>query len=225
MNYADLLDDSSTGTRPHRQSGGSPGRDTSGYRVRGERVPSVTEVIDLGGLSDIEQLKRVAGADVVENASLRGRIVHGYCDVIDLDEQFDVEDVPEPYRGYVAAYVAFKAETGFEPIEIELAVTSSTYLFAGTIDRIGMYPDGRVTLLDLKTPAQPSPTWRVQTAGYAIAANDVGIEPDERAALRLQPNGKPRLLLHDDPEDRRNFFAALRVAHYRLAQGLAHLED
>lgn len=213
--------------QPRPRSGGSPGRDTSGYRVRGERVPSVTEVIEIAGLSDIESLKRKAGADVVEKAAVRGTIVHGYCEVVDLDDQYDLDEIPEAFRGYVKAYKRFRAETGFEPIYSELCVASPSHGFAGTLDRLGIYPeDGRVALIDLKTPAQPSPTWAIQTAGYAIAVEDAGVSTvDERSALRLRPNGTYKLDPHHGHGHTHDFLAALRVAHFRLAHGLAHLED
>lgn len=205
---------------------GSSGRDTTGYRVRGERVPSVTEVLELSGLSDIGRLIELVGQSTIDDAAHRGSMVHSFCELADLDDQFDLEGVPPHYRGYVASYLAYKAESGFEPIEIERTVVSSNYGFAGTLDRLGLLPTGEVVLLDLKTPATASPIWAYQTAGYQLAAEDMGIAVvNRRGALQLQRNGKYKWHAHPRPGDLHDFIAALRVAHIRLAHGLATLED
>lgn len=200
------------------------GRDTTGYRVRGERVPSVTEVIGLAGLSSIEDVIAKAGAAVVERAAVRGKAVHAYCELVDLDPGFDLEAVPESLRGYVAAYARFVEEHRFRPVLSEEVVVSEALGFAGTLDRLGEY-QGRPTLIDIKTPATACPAWPVQTAGYAIAVFEQYGQLVDRGSLQLQPNGRYRLHTHPDRADADLFLAALRVAQHRLAHGLATLEE
>lgn len=202
----------------------SSGRDVSAYVVAGERVPSVTEVLDLAKLTDIEKLKRVAGADVVANAATRGKAVHIGCELVDRDLDFDLELLPESTRGYVVAYRNFLRETGFQVQLAEEPMVSTAHRFAGTVDRVGLYFDELYTV-DLKTPAADSPAWSIQTAGYAVLTQEnYGLET-RRAALRLRPNGRYSFVPHHDENDIPTFLAAALVANYRLAHGLATLGD
>jgi hypothetical protein len=206
--------------------GGEPrsfGRDVSRYVLSGERVPSVTEVIELAGLSDIQKIIAVAGEEVVANAARRGSLVHGYCELLDHDPYMDLGSVPEWIRGYVAGYARFVRETGFRPDLIEEPVVSSAYRFAGTVDRVGNLGT-KPYVIDLKTPAAASPSWAVQTAGYAIGVEEQYGVRAGRACLQLKSNGTYKLHNHADPSDVATFIAAVHVAHYRLAHGLAHLE-
>lgn len=215
MNIAEIHDES---------PGRSYGRDVSKYVVAGERVPSVTEVLDLAGLTDIHRIIGIVGEDVVRNAAKRGSLVHGYCEMIDLDPQFEISTAPLSVQGYLAGYQKFIREMGCAPILIEETVVSTAHRFAGTVDRVGYI--GRILYTyDLKTPAAPDPSWRLQAAGYAIAIDEQLGERTHRACLQLKPNGTYKFHAYADPGDVHTFLAAVRVAHYRLAHGLASLEE
>lgn len=200
------------------------GRDVGRYVVAGERVPSVTEIIELAGLSDIQRIIALAGEDVVANAAKRGSIVHGYCQLVDLDPEFDLARVPEYARGYVAGYARFVRDTGFRPEISEEPMTSAAYRFAGTPDRIGLL-GGRYCVADIKTPNVADPSWRIQSAGYSLLAEEnYGITNPARGCLMLRKGGTYKFVPHSDPSDRTVFVAALHVAHFRLSHKLATLE-
>lgn len=201
-------------------------RDVSGYVVDGARVPSVTEVLDLAQLSNIREVIRVAGAEVVAHAADRGRRVHIYCELVDREEAFRLEAVPADVRGYVQAYQRFVIETGFVPELIEEPMVSSSLRFAGTVDRVGTCRllDGLHTF-DLKTPASDDPAWPIQTAGYALLVDENYGMRTRRHCVQLRPNGRFKIHSHPSETDYRIFRAALEVAHFRLAHGLGHLED
>lgn len=201
------------------------GRDTSRYVIGGHRVPSVTEVIKIAGLSDIQRIIAVAGADVVQKAADRGQRVHKYCEIVDLEPDLPLESVTEDCRGYVLAYQRFLAETGFAVDLTEEALVSETHGMAGTIDRVGLLYD-EVAVLEVKTPQSPDPSWQLQTAGYSLLVTEgYGIPVPARYVLRLGSNGRYQLIPHTDRTDFDVFLAALRVAHYRLAHELASLEE
>ena len=217
MNIAEIHDDS---------PGRSYGRDVTQYVLAGERVPSVTEVTNLAGLSDIRKVIALAGEEVVASAARRGSLVHGFCEMVDRDPEFDPRSLPESIRGYVLAYVRFVREFAFVPDLIEEPMVSATYRFAGTVDRVGKLGPEPFTI-DIKTPASASPSWRIQTAAYAILAEEnYGIRT-KRACLRLRNDGSFKLDPYPDPtgSDARVFLSALSVVHYRLAHGLASLEE
>lgn len=76
-------------------------------------------------------------------------------------------------------------------------------------------------LIDLKATTQLYPETRLQVCGYAMA-----LDPrPARAALQLLPDGRYRLERYRDRSDEHDWIAACRVAHFRLAHGLAYLED
>lgn len=223
MRLADL-DTPAEAAPPTPAAPARSGRDTSKYHVGGVRVPSVTEVIDLAGLAGIDSIPQRH----LDNAAHRGSMVHLYSEAIDLDDQYDLDSIPDAYRGYCDAYIAFKDETGFEPRELEQVVVSKALGFAGTVDRFGLYRQSWA-VVDLKATAAPYAYWPLQTVGYAIAiaeTNDLALESIRRFCVQLKPNGRYVLHRHRDPiEDRDTFAAALRVAQFRLAKGLATLED
>lgn len=216
MNIAEIHDES---------PGRSYGRDVSKYVVAGERVPSVTEVLELAGLSDIQRIMAVAGEDVVQGAARRGSRVHIWSQIIDADpDDFRIEDVRPECRGYVAGYLKFLREMRPDWILTEEPVVSTVHRFAGTVDRVG-YVGGLLYTVDLKTPVLADPSWRLQTSGYRIALDEQLGERTRRACLQLKKNGTYKFHPYSDPKDDTTFLAAVHVAHYRLANGLASLGD
>lgn len=155
------------------------------YFWNGERVPSVTEILDDVGIVDYSSIP----FGVREMALQRGSDVHTathYDDENDLE--FDEElwlaneigyereyqrtgrGVAPTRAGYVAAWRKFRRETGFTPDLIEHRCYNESYGFAGTLDRSGSY---RVNLtgtadilLDIKCGDAPQWT-RIQLAAYA----------------------------------------------------------
>lgn len=202
-------------------------RDTSAYQAFGRRIPSVTEILGLAGLSDFSGIPK----DVLENAADRGKWAHYFCDLIDHgieDDQLNIEfEVPEEVWPRIHAYRRFLAESGFEPIESEYVVVSKAFQFAGTVDRIGMLPGVGRVLVDLKLPVMASPAWNLQTAGYAFAYEEsASFKIDGRYSLQLSKEARYSLKPGgDDLTDLNDFLAAVRVAHFKIRNGIAKLEN
>ena len=123
-------------------------RDTKRYRVAGVRVPSVTEVLELCGMSTFDQVPE----NRLERARQRGKDVHSWCEAIDRG-WIDEEEPDLRIASQVDAYRRFKQETGFKPVEIEVPRVCETWLYAGTVDRIGIL-NGSVGVVDLKPAAK-----------------------------------------------------------------------
>lgn len=193
-------------------------RDTSKYRVNGVRVPSVTEVLDIAGLSDLSMVPE----HHLEYARLRGSAVHEWLEGVDRGDLDGIE--PDPtIAPYVAAYHQFKTDTGFESELIEEVVVDTAYCFAGTVDRTGTIPklhDDPI-VLDFKARAAMTPEIGPQLAGYGLALD----KPRRRYGLQLRPDGLYRLHEYKDRTDTHDFLAALRVTHFKLRHGLARVED
>jgi len=96
---------------------------------------SVTQILKAEGFIDTTYYTEY-GRD-------RGSFVHLAChydDIGDLDE--DTLD-PE-IKPYLDAYRRFKAESGFVVEQSETPMMSTKYLYAGTPDKIGAFPNGNV---------------------------------------------------------------------------------
>jgi hypothetical protein len=149
------------------------------YRLDGERVPSITEVLGeawpkpaligwaAGCAADwaadnydsLAEMSTTARANTIrknwrnagKEAALRGTIIHDYAHRLALGEEIEV---PDDYRDHVDAYLAFAEE--WEPAElmVELPVFSRRYRYAGTPDLVAVLKDGRTWILDWKTGAK-----------------------------------------------------------------------
>lgn len=206
-------------------------RDTSAYQVDGRRVPSVTEVLSLAGVSSFGGGCGI-DPDVLAKAAHRGHRVHEWTEWLDdSSRRDDAEPSPLGIEGYCDAYHAFKDESGFKPQHVEYVVVNDSRRYAGTIDRIGsieLLKDERPIVLDLKTSAMLAPEVRLQLSGYRMAfAAEQGTDPKDyqRASLQLTKDGKYKLKFFEDAADDFDWIACIRVAHFRLRHGMAKLED
>lgn len=131
------------------------------YRWNGEKVASVTQILQDVGLIDYSSLP----LSLREMALERGRTVHTvthWDDEGDLDESsVDPQIVP-----YLAAWRRFRMDTGFVPELIEHRAYSPEFGYAGTLDRAGRFPGGRKALIDLKNSLVPEFA-RYQLAAYS----------------------------------------------------------
>lgn len=161
------------------------------YRIDGEKVPSVTTVLnampknlkqwaaDCGAnyavehwaeLSEQPITKRLdsiryAHRDAVSAAALRGQEIHGYGEKLVNGES---PTIPPEYVGPAQAYARFLDAWQIEPLATEAAVANITHGFAGRGDlwaTIGVR-DGARAYVDLKTGKNLYETTVLQCAGY-----------------------------------------------------------
>lgn len=201
-------------------------RDTSQYWVDGERWPSVTECLDMIGLPELAGIP----PETLARAAERGQMVHAWCDLEDT-EGIQV-DIDPDLQGYVDAYRRFKRELGVEILTQEMKVKHEGYKYVGTLDRIARlrkskHPDDPF-VFDIKAASMESPSTRLQVAGYALAVKDSARNDRRywivrRGSVRLRPDGKYQWRTHRDESDTQDFLAAVRLAHFKLRNGLATL--
>lgn len=178
---------------------------THTYRIDGVAVPSVTQVLQLAGLSDPSKYP--------PGAAERGTYVHIGTALYDRDD-LNEDVLDDDKRGYIAAWAKFRADSEFEIDAIEARRCSETRRFAGTIDRLGIW-NGWHTIIDIKS-GQPEPWHALQTMGYAIL---IGGATMERYAVYLRPNGSYKLVCHKEESDRGVFLGALSVAQFKIKNG------
>lgn len=170
----------------------------------GEKVlPSVTQILDDVGIIDSNKFCKD------EFYLDRGHAIHSATDLIDKG-QLDRRSLDKRIKGYVAAYEAFKKDTGFEVMASEIAAYSKTYKYAGTSDKIGLLY-GNKSMIDLKSNDVPG--WcGIQLSGYCELFPG---KMYERFGLGLKEDGSYRLRQFDNFRDRTVFLAALNVYNYK----------
>lgn len=162
------------------------------YHLNGERLPSVTQVL--------EPLINYDGVPngILQHAADRGTAVHlatEYFDDGDLDEDsIDPEILP-----YVQAWQRFRAESGFEVLRSEVRVYSERHRYAGTVDCIGVMR-GRLVMVEKKTTAILAAATAIQVTAYLKAYNE-HVPAAERAkdcySVHLRRDGTYRLDQHE----------------------------
>lgn len=178
------------------------------YTVDGQVWPGVTSILrPIMNFTGIPQAVLDAKADL-------GRRVHFACQLND-ENDLDEESVEDDVRPYLVAYRRFLADTGATVLENERVVHHPTFRYCGTLDRVFRLGHRRA-MVDLKTCFSTPISAGPQTAAYVQALKALGSDPaDERAALRLRPDGTYRYEVLSAPSDWSVFLACLTL-HYFL---------
>jgi len=199
------------------------------YSVDGAWAPGCTRMLaDMG---------YVRGAEwFTEESRIRGRQVHLACQWADmhapeattLDEVLEVIDVAPAIHPYLAGFLMFKRETGYQGQWWERPMCLSSPLVAGTPDSWGRYRDGKRVLLDLKSWAsqgiRPKRSAQLQVAGYELMVKEcLGDDTDLRVILKLSGDNKYRAYPCTDQRDKFLFQCLAHVWHdrnaYKLIEG------
>jgi hypothetical protein len=173
----------------------------------------VTEILRRAGLLSIEWAS--------PEAMQRGTYVH---QAIALGDRLDETTLDPIVAPYYAAYRAWLRDSG-AVIEIrEQAVANEPLGYTGTLDAIVRLGSLRY-LTDWKTGSLPASVGP-QTAAYKMAWTTSGpsqIAPQHlrRACLHLRADGTYRWHELNDRKDADIFRAALAVAQWQVAQGIA----
>lgn len=163
------------------------------YYLDDVRIPSVTQLIEAGGL--------LKGAEYFTQASRdRGHEVHRLCMELDLGV-LDVGGLSSPVKGYILAYEAARKALRPSWEAIEVAEVHPGFRFAGRPDRLGRVL-GRRSVVELKTGGRAA-HHPVQTALQALLAEARGLPAVEweRLTVYLKPGGKFSVDAHTDRRD------------------------
>lgn len=182
------------------------------YRIDGQLVPSVTQILGEAGLID--------GQWYTDESQLRGRTVH-IITALDDRGELDESLVTGEYQGYLNAWRLFKADTKCEILSIEERICNHLYRYAGTMDR-RFELDRTDSLGDIKTGA---PEWwhQFQTAGYWMCGD---IPAVRRCAIYLSPDGTYKIRPHENHAyDTDVFRAALTLANAKRNEGKTNDRD
>lgn len=142
--------------------------DTHTYTVDGQRVPCVSDLF-----KPVEAFD--CSPQVLQQAALRGTMVHEYCELIDYGTDPDSLEVNPDLTGYVLAYLRFLRDYKPQWECIEQPLYRKSLNLAGTMDRYGII-DGEPVLLDIKTSssvsARTKKIWATKLYAYRGLCND-----------------------------------------------------
>jgi hypothetical protein len=134
---------------------------THTYTLDGRELPSVTTILKGTGMIDYSMIPQA----VLQEAGRRGTAVHVALQYMD-DGELDESSVAPEYAGYIKAAKRFYAETGFTVAHNEYRDYHRGLLYAGTLDRTGVFPDDSLAVVDWKT-GLVMPAHALQLVGYA----------------------------------------------------------
>lgn len=103
-----------------------------------------------------------------------------------VDKHIHGEDLPisKEIENCVLAFKEFEAKHKVDWICNEKIVVNRQHLVAGRLDGLA-FVDDELSLVDLKTSSRVSESYYLQTAGYAMCLQDMGIPVERRIILRL----------------------------------------
>ena len=181
--------------------------DTHRYTLNGERLPSVTEVLE-----PEEQLDGIPAEDLARGRE-RGHHVHVACALLCYNNlewsKLDPLLVPR-----VSAARKFLKETNFTILRVEHRMFDPTLKVAGTLDLFGVM--NRFSwIIDWKS-GMVSRTAGPQTAAYDnLFRQSFGGRENKRGVVELHDDGSYRLRPQEDKRDYSIFKSCLNLHHWR----------
>lgn len=169
------------------------------YRLNGEVLPSITQVLSDVGIVDYNAIPQ----DQREAAMAKGRLIHLQTELDDkglLDES--IADM-----GYIDGWRAFREAWGFVPVHREQMLYHPVFLYAGTPDAVS-----EDEVVEIKTGTPQS--W----VRYQLAAQAALCKVTKRVAVALPGNGTYRAYQFRAADFRRDFdvfLSALTVYRVR----------
>lgn len=222
------------------------------YRIDGRRYDRMSDILTVypkGGLDKWQRKHGFEEADRLRDEAARfGKVVHGVVEALNKNESPNVitlimEHDPfltgddallteyiDEYVARVEPYIDTYADWMRENVErvlfVEQCVWSDLLGWAGTDDMVFIMKDWRVLVGDLKTSKSLSPSYRLQTAGYAEAflEHEWLERYDGRAIIHMPSNGKGLLRVKEYDEHEADY-AAFRAAHVVYRHEKAHADD
>lgn len=184
------------------------------YRLNGEVLPSVTQLLQEFALYDLSRVP----PDRLEYKRILGTAVHLACHYLD-DNRLDESTMHPDIVPYVNAYKKFREITGFEPRYNEERMYSKKWRFAGTLDRQGLFEWGGQeieSIIDIKCVWEMYPSTGPQTEGYKILFEEnFKTKIRGRFGLQLKPSGHYEVIPFMDKTDNTTFLSCLHLHYWR----------
>lgn len=152
------------------------------HKPTGRKVPSVTQIL--------AEIRPYDGIDkgTLDNAAIRGSLVHRACELYD-DNDLEITSIDSVIGSYLNGWIDFRKDTGATIQEFEMRVFNQDLFYAGTLDRIVRFPDGKLAVVEIKTSCKIEQTTGMQLAAYAECCPTLPGDA-ERLCVQLLPDGR-----------------------------------
>lgn len=193
-------------------------------------VPSVTQVIQLGGMCSYGMVKK----SVLDAKAALGQQAHKAAAYVDLD--YEIEDIDPRVKPYLDAYEDLKVKMDWKPLMVEngelgASIAEVSGMLVGfCADRVGMLC-GEETVAELKTTSDVGPHMGVQLAGYDLCLGQPeGAPKRRRVVLQLFDDGTFKVWDEKDakvfhPQDVMAFRGALFGVWFRHNRRIQSVEE
>ena len=129
---------------------------------------------------------------LLAEACTRGNVVHITCGAYALGAHLTKIQNPA-YRGFIESFIRWFDDNVAEVVAVEQAFINLVLGYTGRLDFLFRLNSGELALVDIKTPAALSKTWRCQLAAYNALLTNAKVTADAIMSLRLKANGGPAL--------------------------------
>jgi len=127
--------------------------------------------------------------ELSESAKDRGSTVHSIVEAW-RQSRVQVDNVPEPFRGYAQAFYSWVEDNHVVIVEHERTVVSKEHDYAGTLDLLIKLNGSKLPLVaDVKTGKDIYNEAWLQLSAYRNALAEQGIKTGGIAVILLQENG------------------------------------
>ena len=171
------------------------------YRLDGEIIPSVSQIIDAAGYWGEKKGSFAPGA------AEKGRRIHQAIELLNL-KQLDWKQIEGTgYEPYLRGYEMWRTDWRPEIREIECRLVGECHgvVYAGTVDLIADVR-GALQILDVKTGRQYPKPYRAQLGGYMIAyQQERERKVDGLAGLHVNDKGRYQLKRYKPNEAEASF--------------------
>jgi hypothetical protein len=107
--------------------------------------------------------------------------------------------IGEDIQGRVDSFLKWFETQVSEVLYCEERLVHPAFAYHGEPDLIVRLVDGKIALVDIKTPAMALKTWQIQDAGYRLLCEKNKIKIDLAGSLRLDPDGgTPKMTWYSD---------------------------
>lgn len=159
---------------------------------------------------------------VSESAKDRGSTVHSIVEAW-RQSQAQVDNVPEPFRGYAQAFYQWVEDNQTEIVEHERTVVSKEHGYAGTLDLLVKLNGAKLPLVaDVKTGKDIYDEAWLQLSAYRHGLAEQGVETAGIAVVLLQENGSYKFQ-HQTEDYLPQFLACKTIWEWQNREDLAKL--
>lgn len=166
------------------------------HPITGVVIPSVTQILRAVGVStDFDGLAAMSPTlgEAIDRKRDLGTAVHVGAHYYD-DDSLEWSTVHDEVKPYLEAWIRFRENQQFFPIQRERRLYSPNLNVCGTLDAVGHCDKdrGRLILVDIKCGDPEASAARYQTAGYELLwnAEHSGMPLAERWSVQLTPEAR-----------------------------------